>query len=935
MELVACPAHEPLGACGARIILERHRQDLPDLTAPVILVPDAAAIRALRSELLLQARQHGFEGLLLPDILTLRTWACQHYSGSHVENHLSELLELAQALRDTSVQTLKSQGNPWSVAGELLQLFDELELSGNPVCQQEQELARQLQQAYGISGEPPRQLGMEARIVHALWQAWNRQSGASLSSGKYYRAALAELPMHAEAKAIYACGYEQLKPAEIEALAQLNASAPVTVVTRPKHSIPLPTAAPEAVGPPSPYAEVLQCAFDPAGGSLPDRARACRERYPEDPLQDRLRTFAANQAEPHARAVETQVRRWLLAGCRNVGLVTEDRKLARRVRALLERAGVFPVDDAGWALSTTSAASTIVHWLECLEQDFYYQTLLDVLKSPFVCPPQVSGNYPERVGALEKLLYRKNAHSGLGHYRKAAAEYPELLELLEAAKHAARPLLELEDSIAGDKYLEALLLSLERLGCIARLANDEVGDKILDLLSEMRIQLGGDAAPLAKRQWPPLIRQLLERRNFKPKSTQPAVTLTNLRQAHLACFERLIVAGMDARHYPAQSSASAVFNDAVRADLGLSTDAERRSLDLQRFLALVLTADQVLLTYQKNEQDEPLLPSAWWEQIVAFHQFAYPESGLEEVSLKALLDPQADACVRPPDMLAHPDALSAMPRPPALPELLPSKISAGGHQDLIDCPYRFYVRRMLGLRAIHPINEEMDNVDFGQFVHECLEAFHTDVPDLPGPWTGPLAGDERNALELLAEIGKTLMARLGDGFANRVFSERWSHVARRYVAMQKSLEPERDIIRTEYTGEAGMDDELTLHGRIDRIDRTRDGRHVVIDYKTGSQSISETDIQSGEQVQLTSYALLLEAMAQVEYWWLNQQHKERTCLSGEELIQVRGKVRQRLIRTFQSLRQRAELPAHGDEKACAYCDAQGICRKESWAESRA
>ena len=935
MELAACPLHEPLGAYCARIILKRHRPALPDLTAPVILVPDATGARALRSELLRQARQQDFGGLLLPEILTLHAWACRHYSGTHAENHLSELLELALALRNTSVPPLKSQGNPWTIAGELLRLFDELELSGNPVCAQERELTEQLQQAYGIPGEPPGQLGMEARIVHALWQVWNRAPGASLSSGKYYRMALDELPTRSEAEAVYVCGYERLKPVEIQALAQISAAVPVTVVTRPKHFIPGSDARPDDAEPPSPYAAVLQCAFDTAGGSLPDRARACRKRYPEDPLQDKLRILAAEQAEPHARAVETQIRRWLLEGRRRIGLVTEDRKLARRVRALLERAGIFPVDDAGWALSTTSAASAVVHWLACLEQDFHYRTFLDVLKSPFVCPLPAVDDYPERVGALERLLYRKNAHSSLNHYRKIAGEHPELLELLEAAAQAARPLLELKDSITGGTYLKALLDSLERLGCPSRLADDEAGEEILDLFAEMRVQLGGHTAPLAKRQWPALIRQLLERRNFKPQSSQSAVALINLHQAHLACFECLIVAGMDARHYPAQHSAATVFNDAVRAELDLPTDAERRTLDLQRFLALILAADRVLLTYQKNEQDEPLLPSAWWEQIVAFHRQAYPGSVLEDASLQALLDPQGDACVRPAGPPVRTHALAGMPHPAARPELLPSKISAGGHQDLIDCPYRFYVRRMLALSAVNPINEEMDNVDFGQFVHDCLEAFHTDVPNLPGPWTGPLARDERSALELLVEIGNTAMAGLGDGFANRVFGERWNYVARRYVRMQKALESEREIVRTEFTDEAGMDAELALQGRIDRVDRTPDGRHIVIDYKTGSQSISERDIQTGEQVQLTSYALLLDAMEQVEYWWLNQGHKERTCLAGEELVQARDNVRQRLIRTFQRLRQQAELPAHGDERTCAYCDAQGICRKEAWAEGRA
>jgi len=65
-------------------------------------------------------------------------------------------------------------------------------------------------------------------------------------------------------------------------------------------------------------------------------------------------------------------------------VVSEDRRLARRLRALLERHRIPVRDRAGWALSTTAAASALERLLQCIEEDFPHQAFLDLLKSPFL-----------------------------------------------------------------------------------------------------------------------------------------------------------------------------------------------------------------------------------------------------------------------------------------------------------------------------------------------------------------------------------------------------------------------------------------------------------------------------------------------------------------------------------------------------------------------
>lgn len=926
MRRIACPLHMPLGGYCAQAILGHHAATLPDLTRLAILVPNATSGRALRSALLDHA-ESGHQGLLLPPILTFPAWARQHSRFNGTENHLSELLDLVAALQKSETLRSLEQANSWSLAREMMELFDQLWLNEVALPSDQEALTSRLQDSYRIADEPPEQLGNEARIIHLLWTAWSKGSGNFLSSGKYYREALRHLAPPPETEAIYVCGHDRLAAAEIEALKQLDQEIPVFIFTRSQSLIALDAEAPAASNPPSPYATVLQKAFAQGKSTMVERAQACLSDCPQDPLKGRLSTFVAEQAEPHARGIDIQIRRWLKEGHRNIGLVTEDRKLARRVRALLERAGIQIQDYAGWALSTTSAASTVARWLECLSEDFHYLALLDILKSPFVHLKETSGE-PGRIGDFEQLLHRHNIHNDLKNYRRVADGEPDWLDMLDKVEQAARPLQALREP-TGREYMEALLESLDLLGCQPCLASDEVGKQVLSELDRMSFQLLQSEIRLPKFQWDALLRWTLEQQNFRHGSSQDLVSLINLNHAHLAQFDCLIVAGMDSRHYPGTDSSFLVFNDSVRGDLGLPTRTELKKLGLQRFLSLILSSERVLLAYQKTDEDEPLLPSIWWTQIDVFYRLAYKAS-LKDLSLP-MLSLHPDAWVRPPGLQIRETASEIMPHPPASPDLLPSNISASGHQALVDCPYRFYVRDMLRIRETDMIREEMDSMEFGRYVHRCLEAFHSGIPGAPGPWRGLISGHEAAAFELLQEIGVHFMERLTPSLANVVFLERWRAIVHHYIILQKPVENHQVILETEESMENRVDDRLMLCGRIDRMDRDKDGNRIVIDYKTGSRKVSEDEVQSGEQVQLTSYALMAEPIERAEYWWLNQDPKKgksQTSVEGEFLEALNRKVHSRLREMFQDLRASHEMPAHGDEATCTYCYAQGVCRKD-------
>ena len=136
---------------------------------------------------------------------------------------------------------------------------------------------------------------------------------------------------------------------------------------------------------------------------LRERARELEAAHPQSALAGRVRIIGAASAEQEAQAVDVTVREWLLAGKRRIAIVVQDRLVARRARALLERAQVLVKDEAGWAFSTTSAATAIGRWLDVAGGDCYYRDLLDLMKSPFAFHDWPRERAPRRGVAARRL----------------------------------------------------------------------------------------------------------------------------------------------------------------------------------------------------------------------------------------------------------------------------------------------------------------------------------------------------------------------------------------------------------------------------------------------------------------------------------------------------------------------------------------------------
>ena len=950
----------------AQHLLDDYSEQLPDLTQAVVLVSEPHAAKRLRAILLQQAEQRGHHALLCPKILNIREWAKRQFNKFQKEphticgQHQRELI-LFDAL--TQHRELLGSGSPWHLTDDLLKLFDQLTSNQKQLPESYDEFEEEISNAYGISAEEFPALGHEATLVHTLWNAWHIQLNAETA---YDSEAAHLLGLNADIQnnthVLYIAGYHQFSIAEQNWLKQLITKQRCQLYLHGQSQIGTGSSTDE-YHPDTPisnllnifdikaelqtddyYAQFINSCYQHEQKPFIERA-AETAKIPSNEISDRLKLIFCKGHEDQAHAVELQVRRWLLEGKKNIGIVTENRRLARRVRALLERADVPLHDLAGWALSTTRAGAVLERWLECIEEDFSHLPLLDLLKSPFIFSNFDSKQVKHATYRLEHDIIRhENVARNLQRYKKTIelrahklqweSEISELLIKIlgtfEAANEILNPLL--KGSHHAGEYIDALASSLDLLGMTNLLQQDAAGIRVIEMLETLKYSTTQYSLKFNWSDFRTWLGRSLEQFVFTPEKSESPVTLMGLGQSRLQQFDALIIASAEHEHLPGKTNLTPFFNNAVRLQLNLSTTHDLLTDRFHHFRRLLEAAPEILITANNEENGEDVPLSPWLEIIQRFYEQTYSLS-LEDKELKSLITNPDTFVIRCTEQ-SLPDkttqATSALPK-----ELVPKHYSPSSYQKLMDCPYQFFASHGLNLSANEEVQEALSKSDYGERVHRCLEAFHRDVEWLPGPFKEVVNEQNRDhAIQTLQEISQQVFARdLDDSFEHSGWLEQWLKLIPEYINWQIKNANEWEFKDAELKSKITWKSDIELGGRLDRLDSNKTGLSI-IDYKTGN-SATLAEVIQGEAVQLPFYALLAEAelnipVSRVSYLTLSNKVKFGAQLVDDELDTISHQIGERLAQIIIEMNDGKTLTAWGDEKTCQYCNINRLCRKQAW-----
>jgi ATP-dependent helicase/nuclease subunit B len=173
---------------------------------------------------------------------------------------------------------------------------------------------------------------------------------------------------------------------------------------------------------------------------------------------------------------------------------------------------------------------------------------------------------------------------------------------------------------------------------------------------------------------------------------------------------------------------------------------------------------------------------------------------------------------------------------------------------------------------------------------------------------------------------------MGNDFLARAWLLRWKKSIHAYLDAQLNRESSGWRYREGETPfELALADDLTMHGRVDRVDIMADGSDgvCVLDYKmTGANTLRNKLKEAGEDVQLACYAYVHKASTAA--FISIEKDKVVAVAPQQDVGELAGSNIQRLLEVFTQMRGGAALPAHGTRDACKYCEMHGLCRKSEW-----
>jgi ATP-dependent helicase/nuclease subunit B len=960
LPIIEVPVGQNILQYTADYIIETFADDAPDFSKFFVLLPHAQVTPSF-NKTLCESTNDELPAIIPPWSGTLKAWANKFSHNEHddyslINSHARQLLFI-EALQQ--YPNLFKEENQWQVTQALLSLFDELSLNQINIFSSPEEWNEQLQQAYGLNDQHQHLLN-ESKLVHTLWFAWQQQ----LSENRLYDETSDYLSRLTNARTVskpwhFIClGLSQYTRAEKDFIQYLVNNEQCHIieygaVLDDNHADDTNHVFASFVN------ETFQHTLEAREQrSIKQRAQDFRNNHPELKSTDiPFSVYLASNEETQIRAIDYQVRLHTLNGKSNIAIISEDRKLSRRLRALLERANIPLQDDAGWSLATTQAATIIERWLECIEENFSAYPLLDCLKSPFINITQHMSDeeadqekFTKNIYRLEHdVIFHENVSSDIDEYKSAlksrlkrlsqwpANSYDELINTLNHIQQTAKPLLanySNEKKILLSDFLTDLINSLDSLGVLKSYQKDEAGLILLKTLTDLQQSTNYSNPSLSWYDCRIWLGMALESQNFTPPTSNTNVRLMTLEQASYQNFDCVIIAAAEAQHFPGSPNNSPFFNQSVRESLQLPTWKEQRKNRHELFNRTLLSASEILLTACNEEKGEEKPVSPWLELLINFHQLVF-QKGPDNEELHQLVLSNTEVSTCDDCRLPEPSIQSS----PSLPiSLIPDRISASAYQRIINCPYQYFSADGLKLKPLEELSDELKKSGYGQLIHLILQTFHS------GDKNHGKAFDQiitvKNRLEAETYLDsisiKVFLKDVENNVLHRSWLYRWQKHIPSYINWQIQHQLDWNTYLNEQHFAVSLNDSIEIYGRIDRIDiHNKNETHAIIDYKTG-QTARQEDIENGENVQLSSYALLDEQASEVSYLSVDSSYQKvetKSSLSGEDLQTNLKENSNRLILLFKQMNMGEPLNAWGDDTVCRYCNFSGLCRKAEWDEA--
>ncbi len=540
---------------------------------------------------------------------------------------------------------------------------------------------------------------------------------------------------------------------------------------------------------------------------------------------------------------------------RTAALLTADRTLTREVIAALDRWAIRPDDSAGTPLPLTAAGRFLRQVADLFGQALSGTSLLALLKHPL-----------SNASAADRTAHLRNTRALELKLRRSGPSFPGASDLRRWAANSDSQRLEWAEWLAclldglsevGERslteHVDHHIRLAESLAAgpaaedSSRLWEGQANARVWEVVDELsrEARYGGMLTPT---DYASLFDSVLWRAPAVPTVTtvHHHIMIWGPQQSRVQGADLVILAGMNEGHWPVASPPDPWLNRQLRAQAGLLLPERAIGLaahDLQQAIA----APETVLSRAIRDSESPTVQSRWLNRLTNLLE------GLSDDGAEALVDMRmrgnhwlelAQRLDMPEERT--PSAPRPAPRPPVT--YRPTRISVTEVERLIRDPYAIYARRILDLRSLDPLRHLPDAPMRGTVIHQIVERFIGEE----------LVGDHATDCARLLQVADDVMETEVEWPATRrLWRARLAGIADWFVAGEAIRQAGARPVALERSGSFLLPQtKVTLHGKIDRIDRREDGSLLVYDYKTGTPPTRSQQEHFDKQLLLS--AILIE-----------------------------------------------------------------------------
>ncbi len=335
----------------------------------------------------------------------------------------------------------------------------------------------------------------------------------------------------------------------------------------------------------------------------------------------------------------------------------------------------------------------------------------------------------------------------------------------------------------------------------------------------------------------------------------------------------LLVTSMNEGFVPEGQLSDVFLPDTLRKQLNLRCDADRLARDAYLMQALIESRRQegrvCFMVSKTGASRDPLKPSRLL--------FRCSDDELIQRARQLFWDPGDQQDSYPPTISFR---LRASPPADVRAErIAPARLSVTKLKDYLTCPFRFYLKNILGMEELDDEKAEMDALDFGSLVHDVLATMARNAQMSRCDDTLKLSDFLCSQAENWAaeRFGRPLPLQI------RIQLDAARQRLRAAARVQAGLVKDGwQIVDSEVRAEAELAG-IDIGGRIDRIDRhTETGRLRILDYKTSDKPQKPEEAHLGSPGDEVADYMLVDVNGKRKRWTDLQLPLYRILLPGEE-----------------------------------------------------